>query len=157
MHGLLSVGDRVWYVISGLGNVPPIWVAAVVQRATGPRIGVRVSGTDRRVRYVSQSRLTTDAPPPGVTTLGTFLAPDPLTGQWIQAEWNSPTKSENPGPELSPETADLHGPELSPAAGDLHAAQEAPQGGYATTAWKGEGGPVPALAHVFAKNVRKHQ
>ena len=151
------VGDRVWYVISGLGNVQPVWVAAVVQRVTGARVGLRVSGRDRRVRYVSSSRLTTDAPPPGVTTIGLFLAPDPLTGQWARAEWNSPIESTTAGPELAPERVAIAGPELAPPGNELHAPQEAPPGGYIAPSRKGDRGPVPALAHVFAENTRKHQ
>lgn len=68
MSSEFSAGDRVWYVIPGLGNVPPIWVAAEVIEITATRIGIRTSPRTRP-RYVTAARLTTDAPPPGVTTL----------------------------------------------------------------------------------------
>lgn len=63
-----AVGDRVWYVIDGLGNVPPIWLSVVVVRVTPHRIGVR-SAEGKRPRYVAPSRLTTSPPPPEVTIL----------------------------------------------------------------------------------------
>jgi hypothetical protein len=63
-----TVGDRVWYVIDGLGAVPPIWLSVVVVRVTTTRIGVR-SAEGKRPRYVAPSRLTTAPPPPEVTVL----------------------------------------------------------------------------------------
>jgi hypothetical protein len=63
-----AVGDRVWYVIAGLGNVPPIWVAAVVDKVTSTRVGIKTAPR-RRARYVSPARLSTDAPPADVTTI----------------------------------------------------------------------------------------
>jgi hypothetical protein len=126
-----NIGDRVWYVLAGLGNIPPIWVAAVVERVTRTRVGLGVTGSDRRVRYVSMSRLTTDPPPPGVTVIGR--------------------------PELPPIGPELQGPELPPQGTEIARAPGSHPGGYAATAWKGRGGPVPALAHVFAENTWKHQ
>lgn len=65
-------GDRVWYKVSGLGDVPPIWVAVVVVSANHARVGVRAGSS--RVRYVKYSRLTRDEPPPGVTVIGSVRA-----------------------------------------------------------------------------------
>ncbi len=64
----LTVGDRVWYVIDGLGLVPPIWVAATIVTVGETRIGIRTAPKNRP-RYVTAARLTTDAPPAGATTI----------------------------------------------------------------------------------------
>ena len=63
-----AVGDRVWYVLSGLGTMPPLWVSAVVTKVTPIHIGIRTAPANR-ARYVSPARLTTDAPPSNVTTI----------------------------------------------------------------------------------------
>jgi len=72
----MTPGDRVWYRVSGLGDVPPIWLAVVVVHVTATRVGVRAGRS--RVRYVSPSRLTTDAPPPDVTVIGSISGADSI-------------------------------------------------------------------------------
>jgi hypothetical protein len=87
--GAFAVGDRVWYVIAGLGNVPPIWLAVVVVQVTATRVGVQTSPR-KRPRFVSPARLTTETPPPDVTTL--VFPPVVVTGPdggrpWWHGDW----------------------------------------------------------------------
>lgn len=65
----LAVGDRRWYVISGIGAMRPIWAEAVVVRVTSSRVGVRAAVGSLRARYVTISRLMVGPPPPDVLTL----------------------------------------------------------------------------------------
>jgi hypothetical protein len=132
MTGLFSVGDRVWYVISALGNIPPIWVAAVVQRIARSRVGIGVTGRDRRVRYVRPSRLRTDTPPVGVTTIGLWPLDTFPTTEAVMREATTPRI-----------WADLQGAELSPAAADVHGPQENPPGGVYSDCMKRRGGTGP--------------
>lgn len=63
-----AVGDRVWYVIAGIGELPPIWVAAIVVKVTARRVGVRPA-IGRRSRFVGPGSLTTECPPPDAMTI----------------------------------------------------------------------------------------
>lgn len=65
-----AVGDRVWYVMPGLGDVPPIWLAVVVVQIRPTRVSIRAGRS--RIREVSPARLTTDAPPRDVTIIGSL-------------------------------------------------------------------------------------
>ena len=67
-----AVGDRVWYVIPGLGGVPPIWLAVLVVEIRPARVNIRAGRA--RIRSVSAARLTTDPPPPDVTIIGSLAA-----------------------------------------------------------------------------------
>lgn len=64
-----TVGDHVWYVIAGVDGLPPIWIAAVVERVTSSRVGIRPAVGHSRARSVRPGRLTTKLPPPDVTAL----------------------------------------------------------------------------------------
>jgi len=56
-------------------------------------------------------------------------------------------------PELAPTTRAA----IARPTGRIGAPRARPPGGYVAADAQGEGGPVPALAHVFAKNMQKPQ
>jgi hypothetical protein len=65
-----AVGDRVWYVIPGLGAVPPIWLAVLGGQMRPTRVSIRAGRS--RIRDVAPARLTTDPPPRDVTIIGSL-------------------------------------------------------------------------------------
>lgn len=63
------LGDRVWYVIDGIGASPAIWARAVVVRVSPSRVAVYAALGHRRARSVAPYRLVAGWPPANVKAL----------------------------------------------------------------------------------------